>query len=97
MKVLIMNTYSCCHQDQFMGVFESEEKAKEALLDMAIKQYGEPTDWQRDVKVWLDKDDKYTDDYVIYKKYFYKDTDTEMITKINCYYRIEDVKLNELY
>lgn len=45
MKVLIMNTYSCCHQDQFMGVFESEEKAKEALLDMAIKQYGEPTDW----------------------------------------------------
>ena len=80
MKVLIMNTYSCCHQDQFMGVFESEEKAKEALLDMAIKQYGEPTD-----------------DYVIYKKYFYKDTDTEMKTKIICYYRIEDVKLNELY
>ena len=28
MKVLIMNTYSCYHQDQFMGIFESEEKLK---------------------------------------------------------------------
>lgn len=97
MKVLIMNTYSCCHQDQFMGIFESEEKAKEALLDMAIKQYGKAADWQRDVKIWIDKDDKYTDEYVIYERYLYKHTNKEMIDKIGHYYRIEDIKMNELY
>lgn len=59
--------------------------------------YRKAADWQKDVKIWIDKDDKYTDEYVIYKRYLYKDTDKEIINKVDYYYRIEDISLNELY
>ena len=96
MKVLLMNTYSCCHQDQFIGVFESEEKAKEVLMNMAIKQYGKPAKWQTDIKIWLEKDKKYNE-YIIGKSYLNKNTGKEVINKADYYYRIEDVSLNEIY
>lgn len=96
MKVLLMNTYSCCHQDQFMGVFESEEKAKESLIDMANKQYGKEADWQSNIKIWIEKDRKYGD-YIICKSFLNNNTGKEEKTKLDYYYSIEDISLNELY
>lgn len=39
MKLVLMNKYSCCHNNEFFGVFDNEELAKKAIIKSGEREY----------------------------------------------------------
>ncbi|GAA0092995.1 hypothetical protein UT300009_30250 [Paraclostridium bifermentans] len=95
MKVLLANTYSCCHNDEFIGVFSTEDKAKKYIIDNAIREHGKQRDYELDLKFWLELDEQYKE-YVLCESFIHTKTEKLVKYRGTTYYRIEDLAVDEL-
>ena len=95
MKVLLANTYSCCHNDEYIGVFSSEDKAKKYIIDNAVRKHGKQRDYELNLKFWLEFDEEYGE-YILCESFTHEKTGKEVKYKDSTYYRIEDLVIDEL-
>lgn len=90
MILVLMNKYSCCHSNEFFGVFDNEKLAKEAIIKSGERMH----EWDKNKKTCTLEPTDVTNEYRLITVEHYDFGDT---TYKGEYFLLEELELNRAY